>query len=91
MRAFRTIFQLNCHRLVGAFHEESRRIKLVQELQVAKEAQHKSGAAQRVVIVRTERASSWRLEKNYALKMLVGVGGGDVGVYWARRREIDSA
>lgn len=80
LQAFRTIFQLNCHRLVGAFHEESARIKLVQELQAVK-AQRRSGAAQSIGIVRTGRASSWRTGKGYALKLRVRIAGGEVVVY----------
>jgi hypothetical protein len=32
----RTIFQLNCHRLVGAFHQKSNYTRLVQELVLEK-------------------------------------------------------
>ena len=59
------------------------RTKLVQELQLENEAQHKSSAAHGMGIVRTGRASCWRSKSRneYALKLIVVFGGGEVGVY----------
>lgn len=49
----RTIFQLNCHRLVGAFHQESGRAKSVDELVLDRGAQHKRSAFHGRIAYRT--------------------------------------